>query len=206
MSTSAALADYRQRLAYQAGLLGLVATLAAGLLALGHLATRGPIAERQQEDLSRSLAEVVPARLYDSPLAARPRDIHTAAGGQVRVYRALRGGAVTGVAFQVTGQGYGGAIQLILGLDTEGRILGVRVLSHHETPGLGDHIEADKDDWILRFAGRSLGDPPAERWAVKKDGGVFDQFSGATITPRGVVRAIRSGLELFQANRKALLR
>jgi len=79
--------------------------------------------------------------------------------------------------------GYAGPIALILGLDIQGKILGVRVLAHTETPGLGDRIEIQRDDWILSFNGRSLGNPPAERWAVKKDGGDFDQFSGATITP-----------------------
>ena len=93
----------------------------------------------------------------------------------------------------------------MLGIDADGRLLGVRVLAHHETPGLGDKIESKKNDWILRFTGLSLGNPPPERWKVKKDGGQFDQFAGATITPRGVVRAIRSGLDFFAANKASLI-
>ena len=122
----------------------------------------------------------------------------------VQVYRALSAGQVTALAFQVEGRGYAGEIDVLLGLDADGRILGARVLSHKETPGLGDKIEVAKDDWILAFDGLSLGDPPPERWAVKKDGGDFDQFSGATITPRAVVRALKGGLEFFAANRAAL--
>jgi len=112
---------------------------------------------------------------------------------------------VTGVAYKIKGHGYGGEIDLILAVDCDGTILGTRVLSHSETPGLGDKIEASRTDWILGFDGRSLSNPPPERWAVKKDGGVFDQFTGATITPRGVVRAIKGGLELFRDHREALL-
>ena len=93
----------------------------------------------------------------------------------------------------------------MLGVDAQGRALGVRVLSHKETPGLGDKIEVKKGDWILQFTGLSLGDPPVEKWKVKKDGGRFDQFTGATITPRGTVAAIRNGLDFFAANKAQLL-
>jgi electron transport complex protein RnfG len=81
----------------------------------------------------------------------------------------------------------------------------VRVLKHSETPGLGDKIEPAKDDGIHAFDGKSLGDPAADKWAVKKDGGVFDQFAGATITPRAVVRAVKGGLELFARERAVML-
>jgi electron transport complex protein RnfG len=94
---------------------------------------------------------------------------------------------------------------VLLGIDENGKLLGVRVLLHTETPGLGDKIEVNKSDWITRFAGKSLGDPPEAQWAVKKDGGPFDQFAGATITPRAVVNSIRDGLRLFAAQRKTLL-
>ena len=97
-----------------------------------------------------------------------------------------------------------GDIDVILGLAADGKVLGARVLAHKETPGLGDKIEVAKGDWILAFDGLSLGNPPPERWAVKKDGGDFDQFSGATITPRAVVRALKGGLEFFAANRAIL--
>ena len=98
-----------------------------------------------------------------------------------------------------------GEIKLMMGIDAAGKLLGVRVLAHKETPGLGDKIEVKKGDWILRFTGLSLGNPPAARWKVKKDGGEFDQFAGATITPRGVVRAIHGGLKFFAAHKAELL-
>jgi electron transport complex protein RnfG len=105
----------------------------------------------------------------------------------------------------LSGNGYAGAVECIMGVDRTGRITGVRVIKHRETPGLGDKIEAVKSRWIFAFEGKYLGDPPAEKWAVKKDGGVFDQFAGATITPRGVVKAVKGGLEFFEQNRAQLL-
>jgi electron transport complex protein RnfG len=84
-------------------------------------------------------------------------------------------------------------------------VLGVRVTRHTETPGLGDKIEARRAPWILDFNGKSLKAPVPARWGVKKDGGDFDQFAGATITPRAIVTAVRLGLERFAANRAAML-
>lgn len=116
------------------------------------------------------------------------------------------GGQVRAVCYQVTAPGYGNtAMVLIIGVDRDGVLLGARVISHAETPGLGDKIELRKSDWILGFNGRSLGDPPPAGWAVKKDGGIFDQFTGATITPRAVVKAVRGGLDFFAAHRAVLL-
>ena len=111
---------------------------------------------------------------------------------------------VTGLAFEMSGPGYSGLIHVLLGIAPDGTLLGVRVRSHTETPGLGDKIELAKDDWILGFTGKSLRDPAPENWKVKRDGGVFDQFSGATITPRAVVRTITRGLTFFDRNKAAL--
>ena len=197
--------SYRQRIGYQAMLLGGFSTLAAALLVAGNLATKAAIVERQQEDLQNSLSQVIPAERYDNNLLQQPLQLEDAAGNPVTVFRGTRGMQVSALAWEITGQGYAGEIHLILGMDAAGEILGVRVLSHAETPGLGDKIEAQKSDWILGFNGLSLGDPPAEQWKVKKDGGRFDQFSGATITPRGVVQAIKQGLSFYQAHRTELL-
>jgi electron transport complex protein RnfG len=92
-----------------------------------------------------------------------------------------------------------------MGVAPDGKLLGVRVVSHAETPGLGDKLELAKSDWILSFTGRSLDDPPPKGWAVKKDGGEFDQWTGATITPSAVVKAVKRGLEFFAAHRGELL-
>jgi Na+-translocating ferredoxin:NAD+ oxidoreductase subunit G len=194
---------YRSRVGYQAGLLGGFAMVAAALLVMGDIATRDAIAERQAEDLLASLSQVIPAASHDNDLLADTLTLPSDQG-EVTVYRALRGLAVTGVAFETVGQGYAGPIRVLLGVGADGRVLGARVLAHTETPGLGDKIEAARDDWILAFDGKALGDPPESGWAVKKDGGDFDQFSGATITPRAVVEAVKAGLDLFAEHRDAL--
>jgi electron transport complex protein RnfG len=197
--------QYRKRIGYQAVLLGGFSTLATALLVAGNLATKEAILERQKEDLLDSLAQVVPDERYDNDLLAQPLEIVDEGGKPLTIYRGTVGSQVNALAWEISGQGYAGEIRLILGLDGEGKILGVRVLSHAETPGLGDKIEVAKDPWILGFNGLSLGDPPEGEWAVKKDGGRFDQFSGATITPRGVVQAIKDGLEFFHNHRTELL-
>lgn len=181
------------------------------ILALSDLITVDDIAARAMEDKINSLSQVLPAELHDNnPVAdaitldvghAKKDAHHT----DFTVYRAMKDGKVTGMAYEIRGVGYSGTMKLMLGVDTEGKVLGVRVLAHKETPGLGDWIEVKKGDWILRFTGLSLGNPPVEKWKVKKDGGQFDQFAGATITPRGVVKAIREGLEFFAANKDKMM-
>jgi electron transport complex protein RnfG len=195
---------YRKHVGYQAILLGGFATLAAALLAVGNLSTRDAIAQRQADDVRASLSQVVPARLHDNNLLKDQLIIHHDSQSYL-VYRATQQGKVTAVAYPITGTGYSGTISLIMGVNAKGEILGVRVLAHSETPGLGDKIEEKKDDWIFSFNGLSFDNTPESQWAVKKDGGRFDQFSGATITPRGVVKAVKEGLEFFNAHRAELL-
>ncbi|MCX7150400.1 MAG: electron transport complex subunit RsxG [Rhodocyclales bacterium] len=175
------------------------------LLALTDLLTASAIVDRAMEDRLNSLAQVIPANLHDNNPVKDALNMKNAEGKEIVVYRALKEGKVTGVAYEVQGSGYGGPIKVMLGLDVEGRILGARVTSHKETPGLGDKIEEKKGDWILRFTGLSLGNPPVDKWRVKKDGGQFDQFAGATITPRGVVGAVRGGMEFYAANKTQMM-
>lgn len=167
------------------------------VLAFTDQATVDDIAARALEDKQNSLGQVIPDALHDNNLVADTLTMTNPLGKEITVYRARKDGKVTGVAYEIFGTGYAGEMKLMMGVDAAGRLLGVRVLAHKETPGLGDKIEVKKGDWILRFDGLSLGDPPAGRWKVKKDGGQFDQFAGATITPRGVVGAIKGGLEFF---------
>ena len=181
------------------------AMAAAGLLAGANETTAEAIAERQAEDLRYSLSLVVPDKVHDNNLADDLATVTDTVEGELAIYRARRGATVTAAAFELTGYGYGGAIKILFGLDAEGRLLGVRVLSHSETPGLGDKIEEKKSAWILGFDGLSLGNPPADRWTVKKDGGQFDQFAGATISPRAVVATIKRGLEFFARNKIKIL-
>lgn len=189
---------WRERVAYQALSLGLVCALVALALLLGNQLTRQRIADAELQDRLAVLRQVLPQVLYDNNPLADAYRVKDAELGMLEVYPARRGAELTATAFQVSTIGYGGPITQLIALDTEGRILGVRVLSHKETPGLADKIEVARSDWIKGFDGLSLANTPLQQWAVKKDGGQFDQFAGATITPRAIVKGVLRALE-FQA-------
>lgn len=191
------------------GLLAACALLAALLLTGTERLTREPIAEARRAAARAALAVVVPPALHDNDLLAdrieviAPRWLGVDAS--LALHRARRAGEPTALAIEaVAPDGYAGAIRLIVGVDAGGRVLGVRVVEHRETPGLGDPIEAGRSDWIRSFEGRSLGDPEPSGWTVRKHGGEFDQFAGATITPRAVVHAVRRVLHYVQLHRDAL--
>ncbi|OGT15679.1 MAG: electron transporter RnfG [Gallionellales bacterium RIFCSPHIGHO2_02_FULL_57_16] len=171
------------------------------VLAYSDHITVDDIATRAMEDRLNSLAQVIPSGIHDNNLVEDAISMKNERDMEITVYRATKEGKVTGLAYEIFGVGYAGKMKLMLGIDAQGKILGVRVLAHKETPGLGDKMEVKKGDWILRFDGLSLENTPLEKWKVKKDGGQFDQFTGATITPRGIINAIRSGLQLFEANK-----
>ncbi|MDD5319297.1 MAG: electron transport complex subunit RsxG [Methylococcales bacterium] len=204
------LARLRPTLKFQTGILAGFALLASVLLGVTNCSTEGIIQQRLDEDLKKSLEEVVPAALHDNDMLQDTVNVPSAeyniGANETTVYIAKKSGNVTAVSFKFTApDGYSGAINMIIGIDRDGNILGVRVLSHKETPGLGDKIEVAKSDWILSFVGRSLDNLTPAQWAVKKDGGVFDQFTGATITPRKSVQAIHRGLQLFKAHQAQLI-
>ena len=204
------LEQLRPQLQYQTLILAGFALLSSILLGFADLATKNVIQLRLEEDLKASLEEVIPAELYNNNLLT---DTVTFASAEANLgskdtvfYLAKKDGLVNAVSFKfIAPDGYAGPIYLVMGLDMNGEILGVRVISHTETPGLGDKIEIKKSKWILSFNGKSLDNVTYEEWNVKKDGGIFDQFSGATITPRKVVLAIKRGLEFYQAHREQLL-
>ncbi|HEU0153334.1 MAG TPA: electron transport complex subunit RsxG [Arenimonas sp.] len=187
------------REAFRAGLqLGLAALLATALLAGTTWLTRDRIVAAEHRAQMQALEVVLPADRYDNDLLADAIQVQAPAwlgSESTTVYRASRGGEPSALVFEaVAPDGYGGPIRLLVAVDPAGTVLGVRVVAHRETPGLGDDIEAGRSDWITRFRGRALGDPPAAGWAVRKDGGDFDQFAGATVTPRAVVRAVQRAL------------
>jgi electron transport complex protein RnfG len=123
----------------------------------------------------------------------------------VTVYRARMDGLPVAVMMIITApDGYNGDIRLLAGIDAEGAVIGVRVISHKETPGLGDPIEIEKSDWILGFNKKSLRNPESNGWGVKRDDGQFDQFTGATISPRAVVKVMHNTLLYFDANKQML--
>lgn len=186
-------------------ILGIFCLGFALVLAATNHVTADDIAARSLEDRQNSLSQVIPASIHDNNPVTNAIVMKNDLGREITVYRATKDGKVTGVAYEIFGSGYAGEIKLMLGVDTEGKILGVRVLAHKETPGLGDKIDVKKGDWILRFTSLSLDNPLPDKWKVKKDGGQFDQFAGATITPRGVVAAIRKGLEFFAANKAQMM-
>jgi Na+-translocating ferredoxin:NAD+ oxidoreductase subunit G len=200
----------RPLLWYQAGALAGFSLIAAILLGMADFATRGVIQTRLEEDLKSSLEEVVPAELHDNNLLNNavivPSSDANLGAKETVVYLAKKQGMVNAVCFKfIAPDGYAGPISLVMGLNSEGEILGVRIISHVETPGLGDKIEVSKSKWVLNFNGKSLNNLTLEQWAVKKDGGAFDQFAGATITPRKVVQAIRRGLEFYRAHKVELV-
>lgn len=152
--------EHRQTLRYQVVLLGGVALLTSAVMGIADRLTRTDIANRQLEDLQATLQQVIPAGYYDNELV---RDTATIQDGErsVVVYRARKAGQVQAVCYQVSAPGYGNtAMVVIIGVDRNGTLLGTRVISHNETPGLGDKIELSKSNWILSFTGRSLTNPP----------------------------------------------
>ena len=204
------LARLRPKLEFQTGILAGFALLASILLGVTNCSTQDTIQQRLDEDLKKSLQEVVPVTLYDNDLLQDTLTIPSAdyniGANETTVYLAKKSGKVTAVCFKfIAPDGYSGAINMIIGIDQDGNILGVRVLSHKETPGLGDKIEVAKSTWILNFVGRSLDNLTPAQWAVKKDGGVFDQFAGATITPRKSVQATYRSLQWFKAHQAQLV-
>ena len=181
-----------------AALLGGCAVLAAGLLAGVHALTRERIVAAEHQREMATLAVLLPPDRYDNDPVADAVTVTAPAwlgsGEPLTVRRARRDGAPSALVLPVVASGYAGPIRLLVGITAEGTVLGARVTAHQETPGLGDWIEAGRSDWIQGFRGRSLGDPPLPGWRVRKDGGVFDQFAGATVTPRAVVGALARAL------------
>lgn len=172
-------------------------------------ATKAPIAESERQAKLHLLSQVMPANLHDNDLLADSLDILAAPELGLKsgstVYRARMKGAPAGVVLEaVAPDGYSGEIKLLIGIAVDGSITGVRVLTHKETPGLGDYIELAHGDWIRNFDGESLARIPDEGWKVKKDGGQFDYMTGATITPRAVVKAVHKALKYYEQTHEQL--
>lgn len=186
--------------------LGLFAVITGGTIALTQALTEDRIQEQAARAEAEALFEIIPESEHNNPLlkdtVTLPAGDHVNGGEPLTAWVARRGELPIGLIMPVVApDGYSGTIRLLLGVNLKGTVLGVRVISHRETPGLGDKIETKKSDWVYSFNGRSLGDPEPEQWAVKKDGGEFDQFTGATITPRAIVGAMKEALVYFRENR-----
>jgi Na+-translocating ferredoxin:NAD+ oxidoreductase subunit G len=191
-------------------LLALFAVCTTALIAGTYLLTKDDIAKQKRLAEEKALLEIIPRdrhdnSMLDDTIAVGPEDAMLRLAEDKRVYIAREQGKVVAVIIPtVAPDGYTGAIELIVGVNKDGSVAGVRTLTHRETPGLGDKVDLKKSDWVLGFDGRSLGNPDVGGWAVKKDKGEFDQFTGATITPRAVVAATLRALQFVQANRKTL--
>ena len=179
------------------------------LVAITNQLTHTQIAQQSDRQLQQTLGQLLPASSYDNNLAQScvllqiPELLGDSA--QHPVYVARLGQTITGyIVESVAPQGYGGSIRLLTAVSTDGTISRVQVLSHHETPGLGDKIERSKSGWIDSFNGQSLQGPADTRWAVRKDGGMFDSFTGATITPRAVVKGVKNVLVLINQHQNEL--
>jgi len=190
-------------------LLGLFALVGTGLVALVFTETEEPIAEAERNYMLRSLHSVIKPELHNNDIFNDQINVHSkeylGTDKPVPVFRARKGGSPVALAITtIAPDGYVGPIKLLVGIDTHGTILGVRILTHKETPGLGDAIDEKRSDWIYGFEGHSLNNPEPKDWRVRRDGGYFDQFTGATITPRAVVKAVHNTLIFFNKNKEQL--
>ena len=189
-------------------ILGLFGMIGSGLVATVQTLTAERIAKNHEAARLRSLNEVIPSERYDNEILEDVITLHDESlveKYKVHVYRArMQGKPVAAVFETVAPEGYAGPIKLLVGINVDGTVAGVRVLQHKETPGLGDAIEVERSDWILGFNNKSLNNPSPSQWGVKRDGGVFDQFTGATITPRLVVKSVKESLLYFDAHQDTL--
>ncbi len=193
-------------------LLALFALITALILASTDRVTEVRIAESERLAAQKALFEIVPLARHDNDLLVDlqpiPEQYWLALGldngGDVHIAR-LDDQPVAAIVPSITTDGYSGDIAMIVGINFDGTVAGVRVVDHKETPGLGDKVELRKSDWILSFNGKSLNNPEISKWNVKKDRGDFDQFTGATITPKAVIHQIAKTLEYFEKDRERLL-
>ncbi|WP_185231767.1 electron transport complex subunit RsxG [Teredinibacter franksiae] len=189
-------------------ILAAFALVTAGILAVTYQATAERIAEEERKAAQAALLEIVPATRHDNDMLSHtfsiPQYLLAELGlkNNANIHLAYNNDEpVAAIVPALAPDGYSGDIKLIIGINADGSLAGVRVLTHKETPGLGDKIDLRKSDWILGFNGKSLTNPNIEQWAVKKDGGHFDQFTGATITPRAVVQRVKQTLQFYSTHR-----
>lgn len=188
-----------------AGILTAFAVVGTALLAATYLVTRPIIAETEKQAKLALIGQILPATLYDNDLlkdsALLPPAKELGNTEPTPVYRAVKEGKPSAAVLEVIApDGYSGKIRMIVAIKADGEVSGVRVVTHNETPGLGDYIEIVKNSWIRIFEGKSLSKYANQDWKVKKDGGKFEHMAGATVTPRAVVKAVHRSVTYFAAN------
>lgn len=186
--------------------LALIGAICAAMVATTFMLTRDRIAMNEREWLESSLEPALgnvkfDGGVTDSMLVIRAP--HQLPGpDDAIIYRVYANDKPAAALFAVTARdGYAGAIRILLGVEFDGSVTGLRILQHRETPGLGDRIVSSRSDWVFQFDGHSLGDPDVDAWMIKRDGGQFDQLSGASVTPRAVITAVRETMIYFAAHR-----
>ncbi|ENG5980827.1 electron transport complex subunit RsxG [Vibrio sp. 1641] len=189
--------------------LAIFACATTGLVALTQYLTKDQIKVQEQKQLLSVLNQVIPENMHDNALTQACTMVTSPDLGTLRAmpaYLATKNGELTAIAIEsIAPDGYNGEIKVITGIDNQGNILGTRVLNHQETPGLGDKIDLRVTDWILSFTGKQVTENNWNSWKVRKDGGDFDQFTGATITPRAVVKVVRNTVNYVNQSREDIL-
>jgi len=193
-------------------LLAVFALITAFILASTDRLTEDRIAESERLAAQKALFEIIPLERHNNDLLLDIQPIPEKywstlgleSGGDIHIAR-FDGQPVAAIIPSITPEGYSGDIAMIVGVNFDGSIAGVRVVEHKETPGLGDKVDVRKSDWILSFNGKSLSNPEPSAWNVKKEKGNFDQFTGATITPRAVIHQIAKTIEYFNQDKERLL-
>ena len=190
-------------------LLWFFAVVGTSLVALTQVETQDQIEENERQVLLRNLYALIPKQLLDNDLAQDtlqiPATSQLGTARETTVYRARKNGEPVAVILSaVAPDGYSGKIHLLVAIYYDGTLAGVRAVKHNETPGLGDAIDERKSRWIHGFDGKSLDSPAPELWKVKRDGGSFDQITGATITPRAIVKAVKNTLQYYHSKREEL--
>jgi len=191
-----------------AQILALFAVVCTAIVGVVHLLTKDQITLQQQQKLLRNLNSIISVHsynniIYQDCLILTSSALNTAT--EQKVYRARNNGLPVSAAITTTApDGYNGNIELLIAINIDGTVSGVRTLKHQETPGLGDKIEIRKSDWINSFTGKKLANEHDSRWQVKKEAGMFDQFTGATITPRAVVKAVKNTVNYFNNHQNEL--
>lgn len=195
--------------AASAGILTAFAVVGTALLAATYLVTRPIIAETEKQAKLALIGQILPPALYDNNIlqdaALLPPAGELGNSEPTPVYRAIKDGQPSAAVLEVTApDGYSGKIKMIVAIKADGEVSGVRVVTHNETPGLGDYIEIAKNGWIRIFENKSLSKYSDQDWKVKKDGGKFEHMAGATVTPRAVIKAVHKSLKYFAQNQETI--
>jgi electron transport complex protein RnfG len=189
--------------------LAVFAVLCAAALSIGAKLSAARIAHNERAWFEAQINALVPHELFDNDLlqdrtlVRAPQALGTR--NPVAVYRArMKGLPTAAIINSVAPDGYGGPIELLVALNYAGTVLGVQVLSHHETPGMGNDFELPGSTWLDAFRGHALHSPETPGWNVRKDGGQFEQFTSATVSPRAIIQEVQRTLDYYRSNRTQL--